>query len=50
MSIKWEYEIDPKIGLTVLKSKKDPYAIEKLIKLSDKLFGTSPSCTKGEDK
>ena len=36
--IKWEYEIDSSTGLKILKSDKDPDAVDKITKLSDELF------------
>lgn len=36
--MKWKYVIDPETGLKILKSKKDPKALEQVRQLADELF------------
>jgi len=36
--MKWKYKIDPKTGLKILVSKKDPKALDNIRKMADEFF------------
>jgi len=36
--MKWEYVVDPATGLRILKSEKDPCALDRVRQMTDELF------------